>query len=486
MVLFQARSVSIMFHISYDGTKLCPERLFVKAAALTNKQRRSGDSANSHASTYSSCAYILLHRTVCRGDGMLWGQTEAVPIEQGTASTNENTAVGKTQENGHPAPTVATPLPITTGIPPAVASVATLPAKKNENCGENVAAAVAEGPKSNPAESRSNTASPYTPFQHEISGDNKHLRREGQGPTAGDAPRRRNDRRKQKPTVVREVRLVRGCPRTAAAAAATAAALLLADGSVWWVSDLHAGCWQQVTVSANGGAAAGGANVEGCLSSSGISAIAVVGLLGRNHAEENSTSGSDSGDKFVAGKKGSGDNEVAIVAGRDDGWLFLLTQRRSAPTVVSETNYDVRAGGAADGGGDDRTASPPRPWRVSAAWKGHRSRVTSVWVVGDAAHSRFLDAPEGEPQGLTAALDTSRLLTLSSNRGKNCYGQMYGALVSAGADGTVAWWKWARAEDIEDAADDGSPGSCRKSSGEVVICAPRLRMVSRACRGNLA
>lgn len=410
---------------------------------------------------------------------MFWGQTEAIPIDQGTAvSTDENTAVAETQENGRPAAAATTPLPVTTG-PPA-ASVATLPADKSEKNGEMVAAAAAEESKSTPKEPRSNTASPRTPFQQPISSDMKHAGRGGQGSSAGGASRRRGDRRRQKPTVVREVRLVRGYSRTAAAAAA----LLLADGSVWWVSDLQVGSWQQVTVSAGGAAAADGVTAEGCLSSSGISAIAVVGLPGQSHAEENPTFGSDSGEKFVTGRKANGGcgrggvraiSEVAIVAGRDDGWLFLLTQSRSPPTVISKANHDVKP---ADGGGGDRAVSPPRPWRISAAWEGHRSRVTAVWVVGDAAQSRLLIAPEGGPQGFTAALDTSRLFSSSSSGGHGC-DQLYGALVSAGADGTVAWWEWARADHAEDVVDDGNPSSCRKSGGEMTIRAPRLRMVSR-------
>lgn len=419
---------------------------------------------------------------------MLWGQTEVIPIDQGTAvSTDENTAVGETQENGHPAPVVTTPPPGTTGTPPAVASGATPPADTNKKRSERAAAAVNEGPKSNPTEPSSNAPSPRTPSQQAISGDRRHLRRGRQGPSVGGASRRQNDRRRQKPAVVREVRLVRGCSRTTAAAAATAAALLLADGSVWWVADLHIGSWQQVTVSTGHAAAAGGVTAEGYLSSSGISAIAVVGLLEQIHTEENSNFGSDSDGKVAAGKKGGRcGHEVAIVAGRDDGRLFLLTQGRTPPTVISEANFsDFKPGSAADGGEGGRTASPPRPWRVSTVWVGHRSRVISVWIVGDAAHETPPNAPEGESSGFTAALDTSRLSS-SSRSGGLCRGGLYGALVSAGADGTVAWWEWARAEDVRDVADGGSPSSCEQAGGEVTACAPRLRMVSRVYGGNLA
>lgn len=359
-----------------------------------------------------------------------------------------------------------------------------LPADRNERHDEKAAAAVDQGSTSNPTEPSSNAPSPRTtPFQQSISGDKKHSQRGGQGLSGGGASRRRDDRRRRKPVVVREVRLVRGCSRTAATASmATAAALLLADGSVWWVSDLHIGSWQQVTVSAGGAAAVDGVT-EGCLLSSGISAIAVVELLEQRHAEANPTPfGSDG---VAMENMDGGGNEVAIVAGRDDGRLFLLTQRRPPPTVFSEANSDVKPGSATDDGRGDRAASPSRPWRVSAAWEGHRSRVTSVWLVGDAAHSRILNAPEGESQGLTAALDTSRLFSSSSSE-EQCYGRLYGALVSAGADGTVAWWEWARAEPVGGVADDGSPSSCRKLGGEVTVCAPRSRMVSRVYRVNLS
>lgn len=251
------------------------------------------------------------------------------------------------------------------------------------------------------------------------------------------------------------------------------------------MSDLHVGSWQQVTVSAGGAAAADGVTAEGCLSSSGISAIAVVELLGQSHAETNPTSfGSDCDEKFAAEKKDSSGNEVAVVAGRDDGRLFLLTKRRSPPTVISEANSDAKPGSATDEGGGERTTSSPRPWRVSAVWEGHQSRVTSVWVVGDAAHSRLLNAPEGESQGFAAALDTSRFFS-SSSSGEKSYSRLYGALVSAGADGTVAWWEWTRAELVEGVADDGRPSSCRKTGGEVTVCAPRPRMVSRVYRVTL-
>jgi len=184
----------------------------------------------------------------------------------------------------------------------------------------------------------------------------------------------------------------------------------------------------------------------------------------------------------VAGKGGGGDcgsgRGYAVIVGRDDGWLFLLTRRRS-PLTESEEARTESAGCRGRGERQPQPASSrPCPWRIGAAWKGHRSRVTAIWAVGDAAQSgRPFNAPEGGSQGLTAALDTSRL-RVSTERGGRGGGEFCGALASAGGDGTVAWWEWACSEHDGGGVHDDT---FALSFAEAITRAPRLRMVSRMC-----
>lgn len=248
-----------------------------------------------------------------------------------------------------------------------------------------------------------------------------------------------------------------------------AAAVLLNDGSVWWVPDLQVGTWEMVTVSVGDAAVANGVAAGGFLSSAGVSVIAVVGLPpGDTYADKEITTSSDRGGESVTGKKDRGGNgscgEVAIVAGRDDGWLVLLSQGRPRPTL----DTDGRTG--------DSPPSQPRAWRVSAAWKGHKSRVTAVWAVGDDAQNRSPQAQARGSQAFTAALETSRL-------SKRCVGSMLdGALASAAADGTLAWWEWACSRKGRNMVHDFRSGS---GSDEMTMPAPGLRMVSRT-RDRLA
>lgn len=175
----------------------------------------------------------------------------------------------------------------------------------------------------------------------------------------------------------------------------------------------------------------------------------------------------------------------AIAVGHDDGWMSLLVppiEDPPASTPPRTPNYrfsqpltpqDVRAGfeeeeyiaSAEAAVGKDVSRSgisrPPCLWRVLASWKGHRCRVTSLWVVqNDDETSCASSVVEndslriGNPRGgavegmgiersappFTAALNTSRL---STRKLPDAAGALFdGALVSAGADGSVAWWEW--------------------------------------------
>lgn len=405
--------------------------------------------------------------TACRGSGTWWGKTEAIPsdphIIAGPATpdavlTGDKGAAVGTRESSHPASAAATT------HTPLAANAATPPAGRSENYSEGVTAASPGESKGNPPAPgpASNASLPHTPPQHQTAShrtqEEEEEAVEGQEQSRGRASRRRAERQRQnKPAVVREVRLAR---RSKSGTAVAAAAVLLADGSVWWVPDLQVGTWERVTVSVGDAEVADGVTEEGLLSSAGVSAVAVVGLSpGPSFADKENTVASDRGGESVAKKLGGGGCGVAIVASRDDGWLFLLSRGRPLPSVDS------------DGGRGDQPSSQLLDWRVSAAWKGHRSRVTAVWAVRDASQSRSPRAPAGGAQVFTAALDTSRLSNLPSSRRRHGV-RLDGALVSAGADGTVAWWEWASGEEGPSMVHDGS--GCE----EMTMSAPKLRMVS--------
>lgn len=331
----------------------------------------------------------------------------------------------------------------------------------------------------------------------------------------GRAARRPDDRHRQKkPAIVREVRL---------SPDGTAAALLLADGSVWWVDDLDVGVWQPVTIlqpskvvspaprprdtrteekcenrpdgegksreiirqasspPMSCAEAADGVTLGGLLSSRGISAIAVVRLR-QGHTNDDSAgvcAGKSSGERGTETRPkhvGRMREGVAIVVGRDDGCLFLLTQAR--PTVALSADYccaDEAISKRSSGRGHDGT-SPAYPWRVSASWKGPGTRVTAIWIVGGAGKGAPSqgDKLEGASCQFTSALETSRL----SYPGEGCHGAGFDcALVSADANGTVAWWEWASAVNNKGAASDGNDSGAKQSEN-TGIRAPSLRMVS--------
>eukprot|EP00903_Cladosiphon_okamuranus_P013793 g12836.t3 len=405
-----------------------------------------------------------------RRRGTLWGHTEPIPttdqhITAGpfapdTVLICDKACAADTHEGGHH----ATASTATHTLP--VASAATPAADRNEKCSTPVAAAATGEPTKNPTEPEpsSNARSSPTPSPHQTASCSNRQERGGQEHSRIGASRRRGVRRRQKkPVVVREVKLTPPFN----SGTGVAAVVLLADGSVWWVPDLQVGTWEMVTVSMGDAAVADGVTGGGFLSSAGVSAVAVVGLPpGENYADKENTTSSDLSGERVAGKKDSGGcgsgGEVAIVAGRDDGWLFLLSRGRPRPTVDTDRRTD------------DLPPSQPRAWRVSAAWKGNCSRVTAVWAVGDAAQSRSLHAPAGGSQAFTAALETSRL-------SKRCVGGIFdGALVSAAADGTLAYWEWPCSRQGRNTLNDCESGS---GSEEVKMPAPRLRMVCQAGAG---
>lgn len=343
---------------------------------------------------------------------------------------------------------------------------------------------------SKPAESSTNAPPPRPPPPPPPPAPKNQMR--GEEGRAYSGRRRRGRGERQKPAVVvREIRLARGGSATAAAA------LLLGDGSVWWVPDLTVGSWQQVTTAAAGGLLVPAA--KGFLPSDGVSAIAVVGarLPGQRSSPSETTTTT----------AGCGDETTVVVAGRDDGWLFLLTPPPSTEASSSSGGGANHAPDRATDHGEDYAgrdgASPTRPWRVGAAWRGHHSRVTAIWAVGDADHdsggSRSPSTPlggggegggaggkggeGGRCQGcFTAALDTSRLRTSSSaGGGGRCCGIFSGELVSAGADGTVAWWEWegegGRAD--EAARSKVDEGEHAAGGSEPPIRPPKLRTVTR-------
>ena len=428
---------------------------------------------------------ISSHRVECRKFGSFWGQTQAVPADQHITTAppmDRKGAVSEIQQDNLPS-SAATP----THTPPVSAE------RNISQTGLGmVSAATSENPKSRPRkpELSSDRPSSHTlvdpPCQQPKFDVDDHEGRGGQGQNSKDGVsgrQRQRKRQQKKPAVVREVRLA---PPPANSATAVAAALLLTDGQVWWVPDLQAGTWEQVTVSASGAeATADGVARDGFLAGSGASSIAVVRLPVKRHVESGETDGSNRGGKSVAGKEGIVDcrgtgSGIAIVVGRDDGRLLLLTQRRPPLTGVDEARAESGDDGE-KGEKQPQPASSPRPWRIDAAWKGHRSRVTAIWAIGDAAQSRPLHAPEGGSQGFTAALDTSRLCVSSRNRtGERGGGEFCGSLASAGGDGTLAWWEWACTEQD---GDGGVPddGDLKSSFGEATTRAPRLRMVSRIC-----
>lgn len=390
-------------------------------------------------------------------------------------------AVPETQEDDHQIPPATD-----THTPPATA---TLPAERNK-CRIRVGMVSAEAawdPKNSLREPKrtSDASSSHTRLdrarRQSAVGDKEPRERKRQGQSNEyQASGRQRQPQQKKPAVVREVRLA---PRVNSATA-VAAALLLTDGRVWWVADLQVGTWEEVTVSASGAeATVDGVAIEGCLSSPGASTITVVRLPGNAHAESRKTGRNDGRETFVAGTKVGGDcgsgRGLAIVVGRDDGWLFLLTQRRPPPTDVEDSSAEsAYCRGRGKEQPSQQASYPPRPWRIGAAWKGHRSRVTAIWAIGDAAQSEgSLHASAGGSRGFTAALDTSRLC-VSTRRGERGGGEFCGALASAGGDGTVAWWEWACADQDGDVLHGDIFSS---SFGEVATRAPRLRMVSCAC-----
>lgn len=235
------------------------------------------------------------------------------------------------------------------------------------------------------------------------------------------------------------------------------------------------------------------------------------------------------------------DSIHAIVVGRDDGWMSLLvppgeepsastpprspTCRCPRPSSGDQTPQNVRAESEEEyerevlasaetdvgkdvsrGGGSGSIGRSRRPWQVVASWKGHKCRVTSVWVVqNDDETSRASSIVEnasswvGNPRvgtveelgvqrsvpPFTAALNTSKLSTgrlpdAVGGDGNECLavGTVFdGALVSAGSDGTVAWWEW--------------PGFVERGSVSVAedvsdrMPAPKLRMVGTYGNNNI-
>eukprot|EP00752_Nemacystus_decipiens_P003736 g3442.t1 len=391
-----------------------------------------------------------------RRSGALWGQTESIPVDRHITASPVSPDTVLTGNKSCAADTPSTTL---TSL---VASAARPAAGRSESCSKKEATAAARNPKGNPLtepEPSSGTSSSRTHFPQQTSDcsseqDERGLREQ----SGGRASRRRGARRRLKKTaVVREVRLAP--PSNSGTAAA--AAVLITDGGVWWVRDLHVGTWERVMHSVGDAVVVDGVVEMGFSSSAGVSAIAVVRLSQQeNHAEQEQTTASDCGGASVKSKKDGGGRgsgcEFAIVVGRDDGWLFLVSQGRPRPPVD----------------GDERKGDQPqsqRTWRVTAAWKGHRSRVTAVWAVGDAARDR-----RGGSQAFTVALETSRLSKRRDGGGVD------GTLVSAGADGTVAWWEWACSEEDRNMVHTGHSGSGHE---EMTIPTPRLRMVCEAGPG---
>lgn len=358
------------------------------------------------------------------------------------------------------------------------------------------------------------TSSPCEPSQQRTGEGGKF----GQG--QGRAARRQDDRHRQKPTIVREVRLSRD---------GTGAALLLADGSVWWVDDLDIGVWQPVTtlqqpskvspaprphdtrieadiesrLDSDGTPRermrqasslptgreeeemAAGVTAEGLLSSRGVSAIAVVRLR-QSEADGDSVgresagvcAGNDIGGRGTETRSKHacrGSDGVAIVVGRDDGYIFLLTRRRTTMAVSPDEGFpDGATSERLSGRGRDGTA-PPYPWCVSASWKGPEVRVTAMWIVGEASKSTPSqgDTPEGGSCHFTSALETSTLCYPSGG----CHGaRLDGALVSAGANGAVAWWEWASPANIGGVAGHVNDNGAERGE-PIEIHAPNLRMV---------
>lgn len=206
------------------------------------------------------------------------------------------------------------------------------------------------------------------------------------------------------------------------------------------------------------------------------------------------------------------DPSHAIVVGHDDGWMSLLVPPGEDPPASTPrtpsygfprplTPQDVPAGFeeeefvasaeaavGKDGGESGSIGRSPCPWRVLVSWKGHKCRVTSLWVVqNDDQTSRASSVVEnaslrvGNPRGgtvegrgversvppFTAALNTSRL---STRKVPDAVGPMFdGALVSAGSDGSVAWWEW------PGVVERGGVFVCEDVSGRMP--APKLRMV---------
>ena len=361
-------------------------------------------------------------------------------------------------------------------------------------------------------EKNDTTSWPCGPPQ-DRTGEGKRLGR-GQGRAA----RRQDDRHRLKPTIVREVRLSRD---------GTGAALLLADGSVWWVDDLDIGVWQPVTVlepnttspaprprdsqaeaymdsrpDSDGtpleimreasslptgrAEAAAGATVEGLLSSRGVSAIAVVRIRPQGEADGDNVGRDSAGacaGKDISGrgtetrhkKVCRGRDGVSIVVGRDDGRLFLLTRRRPTMAVSPDKCCPDEATSERFSGKGHNHTAPLYPWCVSASWKGPEVRVTAMWTVGEGAKSTPSQGgtPERGSCHFTSALETSILRYPSGA----CDGaRIDGALVSAGANGTVAWWEWPSAANIRGVASDVCDKGAERGEN-TGIRAPNLRLV---------
>ena len=384
---------------------------------------------------------------------------------------------------------------------------------------------------------------------------------------------RAGPRRRRKPPFVREIRVFRQDGLL------HAAMVLLADGSVWWISDLAVGPWEPVVVPPSPLDVAPAARVshqcgviqsqaEAEVSHDGSDAYfyggkdsAAAGVTAASSVHSRVTrnegrAGTPADDRvgpaerlaMIALRRGlppvplssaavsamvvlgtrrpccdsdaSARNEddvaqVFVVVGREDGSMFLLAAHPASPVAscasTSSKAPDVCFPRASEKGSDgngcsqpDRSPRPPRPpWRVAASWKGHRgSRVTSLWVVNDATSAAASAASVaktnascasalGKPRGdggasaaaagleqveensipFIAALDTSRL-SRPQDDGCPCPhggGAAFdGVLVSAGADGTVAWWEWPGCVEGEDASIFGGGGRAQ---------APALRMV---------
>lgn len=398
--------------------------------------------------------------------------------------------------------------------------------EKYGNCDESLATAVDRQPPSVGAQYLKQTAGLSPSKSPPLRTDDKL----GQGQYREDCAakcgngqhRRHSSKGRKKPAVVREVRLAANLPG--------GAAVLLADGSVWWVADLTVGTWQPVTISppkyivapvtdsgrafpeeqhdlmggVEGATSENGeshARTEGtvdaayeassaaCWTNSGVSSIAVfsiprsttaaagegdvmsVGLNGRGeavdkHVDGNHPARGNPSDEETRCKK----DDVAIVAGCDDGQLFVLTQSH-------QVKRDLSAGG-----GQTLRCPPPRPWRVITAWQGHRSRVTATWLVRDGTNSKIATGHKmtADPtcRSFTSAVDTSRLKAPVDGVAVN------GALVSAGADGTVIWWDWNCDEEMTITEDDGKGGdysnigSSSSNNNETHVSPPEARMVS--------